>query len=113
MSLLSGKHKELEINETRVRMVETGASSERIEFLKTLLEHNGYEVLTEKEAKKEESDPDTWVIGVTDIIFNPVVAVYNRILRTLDGKKVTPDFWNQKTTKVEPNYWDLHKKNFH
>ena len=33
MSLLSGKHLEMEINETRVRVVEKGASKERIEFL--------------------------------------------------------------------------------
>ena len=112
MSLLSGKHSEIEINETRVRVVEKGASADRIEFLRKLLEHNGYEVLSQEEPKKEETDPQTYVIGVTDIIFNPVVAVYNRILRTLDGKRVTPDYWNQKTDKTEPNYWDLNKKDF-
>jgi hypothetical protein len=112
MTLLSGKHKEIEINETRVRVVESGTSMERIEFLKKLLEHNGYEVLSEQEPKKEETDPDTWVIGVTNIIFNPVVAVYNRILRTFEGKHVTADYWNQKTNKTEPNYWDLKKKDY-
>ena len=61
------------------------------------------------EASVDEPEP-TYVIGVTDIIFNAVVAVYNRALRTLDGKHVTADYWNQKTVKAEPNYWDRAKK---
>jgi hypothetical protein len=47
-----------------------------------------------------------------DVTLNAIVKVYNRELRTLDGKKVTPDYWNQKTDKLEPNYWDRGKKDF-
>ena len=112
MTILSGKHIEKEINEKRCRVVEQGASKERVEFLKKLLEHNGYEVEFQLQDKKEEDEPDTYMIGVTDIVFNPVVAVYNRALRTLDNKHVTADYWNQKTTDVEPNYWDRDKKNW-
>ena len=112
MTILKGKHIEKEINEKRCRVVEQGASKERAEFLKKLLEHNGYEVEYQLEVKKEEDAPDTYMVGVTDIVFNPVIAVYNRALRTFDNKHVTADYWNQKTDEAEPNYWDLTKKDW-
>ena len=121
-----GKHLEAEINETRVRVVEDAADEQRAEFLKKLLEHNGYTVLVEenvpkppkpvKVAEGEEppppppDPPKSWTVGVTKITFNPILMVYNRALKTLDGKKVTPDYWNQLTEEVEPNYWDLSRK---
>jgi len=138
MSITKGKHVEKEINEIRCRVVESGISRARVDFLKGLLEHNGYEVHVEEEPVKppppppkpaltsegevepEEVTPQeplpepepTFVLGVTDIIFNPVVAVYNRILKTFEGKRVTADYWNQMTTKAEPNYWDRSKKDW-
>ena len=94
MSLQSGKHIVKEIGETRCTIVEKGATQERINFLKVLLEFNRFEVLTEEDKKKEETDPTLFTIGVTSIIFNPVIAVYQRHLCTKDGRKVTPDYWN-------------------
>ncbi len=127
-----GKHIEKELGGIRVRVVENEAIKDRTEFLKNLLELNGYEVMIEKNEPKpppapnpsetlgvenetptgEDQEPKepTWVVGVTDITFNPVVAVYQRMLKTPEGKKVTPDYWNQLTDKTEPNYWDLGKK---
>lgn len=132
MSILKGKHIEKEINGVRCRVVESGISKPRADFLKKLLEHNGQEVYIEQEpvkpapppkpaadgaeADKNEAippEPDpTYIIGVTNIIFNATVAVYNRQLRTFEGKRVTPDYWNQKTEKTEPNYWDRSKKDW-
>lgn len=112
MGLLSGKHIEKEINETRCRVVEDKISKERSDFLKKLLEHNGYEVLIGENEPKTEEETITYVVGVTDIIFNPVIAVYQRLLKTFDDRKVTPDYWNQKTENLEPNYWDRSKKDF-
>jgi hypothetical protein len=40
------------------------------------------------------------------MVLNPVIAVYQRILKTPEGKKITADYWNQKTKNIEPNYWD-------
>jgi hypothetical protein len=123
-----GKHIEKEIGEVRIRVVDDAATKERMEFLTKLLEHNGYEVLSEelppkpvpvpppiegeepKEPKEPEFLPPTWLVGVTDITFNSVVMVYQRRLRTFEGQHVTPDYWNQRTTEAEPNYWDLSKK---
>tara|TARA_B100000953_G_C17690651_1_gene315391 strand:- start:64 stop:399 length:336 start_codon:yes stop_codon:yes gene_type:complete len=106
MSILKGKHKIKEIDEVRCTIVEKNASKERVSFLKELLEFNGYEVKYQEEKIKDENDPITYIIGVTDMVLNPVIAVYQRILKTPEGKKVTADYWNQKTKNIEPNYWD-------
>lgn len=110
MSLNKGKHIEKEINEVRCRVVENGVTKERAEFLKKLLEHNGKEVHIGENAPQTEEEDITYIVGTTDIIFNAVVAVYQRILKTFDGRKVTPDYWNQKATGLDPNYWDRSKK---
>ena len=106
MSILKGKHKIKEIDEVRCTIVEKNASKERVSFLKELLEFNGYEVKYQEEKRKDENDPITYIIGVTDMVLNPVIAVYQRILKTPEGKKITADYWNQKTKNIEPNYWD-------
>jgi len=110
MALTSGKHEFGEINSTRVTYVETGISETRRDFLKALLEYNGFTVLSEEAKRKVETDPVVYDLGVTDMVFNPVIWVYQRMLKTPDGKKVTPDYWNQKTANLEPNYWDWGKK---
>lgn len=107
MSLESGKHIEKEIDGTRCRVVETGISAERMNFLKDLLEHNGYEVKIEKEAAKEETQPGKYTLGVTEIIFNPVVAVYGRKLRTFEGKIVSPQYWKQTDEDIKKWYWKV------
>lgn len=109
MSLITGAHTEKEIEATRCRVIETGASAQRISFLRELLEFNGLVVKAELEKKTAEDTPDTYIIGVTDVTFNPVVAVYQRLLRTKDGRKVTPAYWNQKTQETHPDYWDAGK----
>ena len=110
MGLLKGKHKIKEIDEVRCTIVEKNASKERVSFLKELLEFNGYEVKYQEEKIKDENDPITYIIGVTDMVLNPVIAVYQRILKTPEGKKITADYWNQKTEKTDPNYWSWSKK---
>ncbi len=110
MGLLKGKHLIKEINEERCSVVEVGASMDRVNYLKDILEYNGYTVRFGEEKKKAEEDPTTYIIGVTSMIFNPVIAVYQRLLLTKDGRRITADYWNEKTTEIEPNYWDASKK---
>ncbi|MBX7043493.1 MAG: hypothetical protein K1X85_11395 [Ignavibacteria bacterium] len=107
MSLGSGKHIEKEIEGVRCRVVETGMDEERMRFIRELLEHNGYEVKTEKEAKKDESLPEKYTLGVTDIVFNPVIAVYERKLRTFDGKIVTAQIWKKADEDSKKWYWKV------
>lgn len=110
MPLHSGKHDFGEIDGTRVTFVEKGISEDRLKFLTALLEFNGFECLHAEGKKKSEEDPTLYDLGVTDMVFNPTVWVYQRMLKRPDGKKVTPDFWNQLTEEAEPNYWDWSKK---
>lgn len=107
MGLDSGKHLEKEINEVRCKVVESGVSKERVDFLKDLLEYNGYTVHFEEEKKKEETDPTTYSVGVTDITFNPVLAVYKFMLKTKDGRKVSPAYYNQVNEDTRPEYWEV------
>jgi len=39
-----------------------------------------------------------FTLGVTDLLFNPINAVFGRLLRTSDGHVVTNDYWNQTDT---------------
>lgn len=103
---LQGKHMFGSINDTRVTFVEKGVSLERCTFLKKLLEHNGFEVIIEEETKRNEEDPQLYTVAVTDMVFNPTIWVYQRKLKTLDNRRVTPGYWEQRTEDVNPKYWN-------
>ena len=98
--LTKGKHTVSEIEGVRCTIVETGITEERMNFLKNILLTNKFDVKVAKAA-----DADTYTIGVTDLIFNPVVAVYERTLKTTDGQIVSPAIWRQQTNKYNSNYW--------
>ena len=103
---LLGKHQFGSIGEVRVTFVEKSIKESRMLFLKELLEVNGFEVVVEEEAGKSEEDPILYTVGVTDMVFNPTVYVFQRRLKTIDGKhKVCPDYWNQITKDTKPQYW--------
>lgn len=108
MALNKAKHFISEIEGVRCSVIETGVNEERLAFLKSLLEHNKYEVKVAEE--KKENTPVTYTIGVTDILFNPVFSIYERSLKSLDGYKVTPAYWNQDTTVFDPRYWLMRRK---
>ena len=109
-ALNKGKHTVIEIENVTCSVVETGLEKERLDFLKTLLELNKYEVKILQEEPKEGSTLTTFTLGVTDILFNSVITIYKRGLRTQSGHKVTPAFWLQKSvaeSEAEVNYWNL------
>ena len=107
MSLNKGKHVVSEIEGIRCTIVETGLNESRALFLKELLEHNGYEVKMEKEKAKDGVLLETFILGVTDLLFNPVIKVYQHRLLTSEGKEVTPAFWNQWTVDTDLPYWQV------
>jgi len=103
MALNKGKHIIEEIDGTRCSVVEKGVSPKRMEFLKRLLEINKYTVNV-----AEVGESGTFNIGVTDMLFNPVIDVYKRNLKSSSGKRVTPAYWLQESdeeTSAEVNYW--------
>lgn len=109
MALEKFQHPTKEIDGVTYRIIEAALSKSRADFLQQLLTHNGVETVLETDPPKEGVE-QTYTLISKDVTFNPIVKVYNRELRTVSGHKVTPDYWNQLTDKLEPNYWDLSKK---
>ena len=104
--VLKAKHIVEELNGIRCTIVEKGASTGRIHFLKNLLEFNGFQVKISEEAQANPDEPKLYTIGVTDIVFNPVIAVYERSLKTPSGQRVSPAYWEQKDSNSKDEYWE-------
>lgn len=102
---LPGKHQFGEIAGKRCTILEKNAPEERMQFLKKLMEYNGFEVVIEEAKRKNEEDPVAYNIGVTDLIFNPTIWINARKLKTPEGKIVTQNYWFQKSGDTSPQYW--------
>ena len=103
---LAGKHLFGSIEDQRVTFVEKKIEAPRKEFLKELLKFNGFEVIIQEEKRKSEEEPQLYTVGVTDMTFHPTVWVFERRLKTLDGKHiVSQDYWNQISEDTKPQYW--------
>lgn len=106
MALNKGKHIVEEINGVRCTVVESALTEDRLGFLSDLLVLNGFTI------HRMDDPKGGFVLGVTDILFNPVIAVYQRRLKTKTGHKVTPAYWLQESfheTEAEVNYWSFKK----
>lgn len=102
---LDGKHSFGSIGDIRVTFVEKNVDEGRTNFLKSLLEHNGFEVILEEEKRRSEEEPQLYTVAVTDMVFNPTIWVFQRKLKTFDGHKVNQDYWNQVSEDTKPQYW--------
>ncbi|MCX6246436.1 MAG: hypothetical protein NTW10_01775 [Bacteroidetes bacterium] len=105
MALKNGKHIVAEIEGVRATVVESGLSESRALFLKELLRNNGFEVKMEKDKAKDGTLLETWILGVTDLEFNPMIRVYEQKIRRPDGHPVTPAYWNQWAVDPDLPYW--------
>lgn len=114
---LNQNHLVEELGTTRCAIVEKNILQERADFLTALLSGNGYTVVVAvaappkaKAAKPAAAEAETaeapapaetpaapllFNLGVTDLSFNPVNALYGRLLRDPKGHVVTPAYWNQ------------------
>jgi hypothetical protein len=117
---INKNHEFEELNGIKCAIVEKNVSPQRVEFLKNLLQFNGYEVVvaaspapkaapapkpaapansetqTEQVASPPPPAPETFTVGVTDITFNPINAIFGRALHTPDKHVVTLAYWQQK-----------------
>lgn len=107
---INKNHEFEELNGVKCAIVEKNASEKRVQFLKELLDINGYTVVvvpspppkvpvaTPNEVNSTDipADPPSFTLGVTDVSFNPVNAVFGRLLKTKDGRVVTLAYWQGK-----------------
>jgi len=106
-----------ELDGIKCGIVEKEVPAERVEFLKKILVYNGFTVIAvpspapkapSKPVVKKEGEepppppaeepklPETFTVGVTDYTFNPINAIFGRLLKTTNGHIVTLAYWQQK-----------------
>jgi hypothetical protein len=106
---INKNHEFEELNGVKCAVVEKGVSQDRADFLNDLLKLNKYNVVIVASpppkapaaatvAEPATAPPATFTVGVTDVTFNPINAVFGRLLKTKDGHVVTLAYWQQKET---------------
>ncbi|NCI51430.1 hypothetical protein GWC95_15990 [Sediminibacterium roseum] len=111
---INKNHESEELDGTKCAIVEKNVLPARVGFLKQLLSLNGYTVVVvgsppaktaapaaaatepaEPPAEVASAAPETFTVGVTDLMFNPINAIFGRLLKTRDGRVVTLAYWQQ------------------
>jgi hypothetical protein len=105
MALNNAKHIIGEIEGVRCTIIESGISLERAAFLRDLLEFNNLEVKELQISSENPGEEPKYTIGVTDLLFNPVFAIYERLIKNREGVAVTPGYWKQECIECDPRYW--------
>ena len=113
---INQNHQFEELNGIKCAIVEKNARAPRVEFLRQLLEYNGYTVVVvpspppktapaaatpPTEAPTAPPPPETFTIGVTNVMFNPTNAIFGRLLKTPDGHTVTLAYWRQQENEPD------------
>lgn len=121
---INKNHEFEELNGIKCAIVERNVSKERTGFLNQLLQYNQYTVVViptptlpakavpAKPAPATASanqenvsatpvpppapQPETFTVGVTDVTFNPINAIFGRLLKAPGGHIVTLAYWQQK-----------------
>ena len=110
---INKNHEFEELDGIKCAIVEKNASSERVAFLKSILAYNQYTVVVVASppakaapvtaapvegasASPAPATPETFTIGVTDLTFNPINAIFGRLLKAPGGHLVTQAYWQQK-----------------
>ena len=124
---INKNHEFEDLDGVKCAIAEKNASAERVAFLKPLLELNGYYVIVVptppakaapakpavavEETTTASPAPETFTVGVTDVMFNPVNSVFGRLLKTKDGHVVTLAYWEQQenTSNDEIPYFEKNR----
>src|SRR5215831_7819394 len=123
---INKNHEFEDLGGIKCAIVEKNVSKERVEFLKKILEYNRYTVvvvptpapkaappkpapapapaasatsktpLTPTLQPAAPTPPETFTVGVTDVTFNPINAIFGRLLKAPRGHVVTLAYWQQK-----------------
>lgn len=114
---INKNHEFEELDGVKCGIVERNALPERVAFLKRLLEYNHFTVVvvpspppkvaaapaaataggteTAPTPPPPPTAPETFTIGVTDYTFNPINAIFGRLLFAPGGHVVTQAYWKQ------------------
>ena len=106
---INKNHEFEELDGIKCAIVERNVPEARALFLRDLLTVNGYTVVITlspppKQAVKQPAEElnnvpivtPTYTVGVTNLLFNAINAVFGRLLKTNEGKVVTQAYWLQK-----------------
>jgi hypothetical protein len=108
-----------DLNGVKCAIVEKNVTPSRVEFLQHILGYNGFTVIVipspppkvapasapkpataetpvETPPPAEPPLPETFTVGVTDVLFNPINAIFGRLLKAPGGHVVTLAYWQQK-----------------
>ena len=138
---INKNHEFEELNGIKCAIVEKNVDQQRVNFLKELLEFNKYTVVVAPSAPPKPAPspvpvpapaaateiteippplpapppaPTSFTVGVTDVSFNPINAIFGRLLKTKEGDIVTLAYWQQKESKANdevPYYENPAQKN--
>ncbi len=117
---INKNHEFEELDSIKCAIVERNISGERAMFLKNLLVDNGYTVVmipapppktaaaktaspaappqeaaSTDQAIQAPPPPELFTLGVTNLAFNPINAIFGRLLKTPNGHVVTQAYWDQ------------------
>ena len=108
---INKNHEFEELEGVKCGIVERLVTPARLEFIKSILELNGYTVIavpspppkTAAPAQTVEENirpapppaPQTFTVGVTDYTFNTINAIFGRALKTREGRVITLAYWKQ------------------
>ena len=112
---INKNHEFEELDGVKCGIVEKNVKPQRVAFLKELLEYNGFTVITVSTPPPKQAPspvpkpgeavipppppppaPETFTVGVTNYTFNPINAIFGRLLKTKNGHVVTLAYWKQK-----------------
>ena len=112
---INANHPFEDLDGIKCSVVEKNCSQQRVDFLKKLLEFNHYKVVVAKSPPPKTAPkpvvapgsetipatesipaaPETFTIGVDNLMFNSTNAIFGRSLHTPDGHVVTLAYWHQ------------------
>ena len=127
---INKNHEFEDLDGVKCAVVEKNAGKDRVAFLKDLLEYNHFKVIVvpspppkaapapkpvegevaSAPAEAMADKPETFTIGVTNVMFNVTNALFGRSLKTKTGHIVTPAYWQQKdaVSHDEIPYYEQH-----
>lgn len=106
---INKNHEFEDLDGIKCAIVERNVTAERLAFLRAILGFNNYTLVVvpspppktaaspapvaENEVVVPIEVPETFTVGVTDVMFNVTNAIFGRLLKTPDGHVVTLAYW--------------------